>query len=167
MRKYNVAVVGATGAVGEEMRLVFDIEANGLLLEADKIWFIAAKELGIDTVYEFYPDEIEEGIKFLSQADTLIGHNISGYDLPLIYKLHGVDLRFKDREDTQVMSFLLNPDRGGHSLEDWAIRLKLAEQKVQNEDWSKFTPVMRERCVSDVLINERVYYALKEEMACD
>ena len=59
------------------MELVFDIEANGFLFEADTIWCIVAIDEN-DKVYSFRPDQIEEGIKFLQSADKLIGHNIIG-----------------------------------------------------------------------------------------
>ena len=121
-----------------------------------------AKELGTEKVHTFYPDEIDLGIEFLSQAEQLIGHNILMYDLPLIYRLTGIDLREYDIIDTMVVSSLLNPDRGGHSLEDWGNRLK-GTQKVQHEDWSKFSQNMMTRCVSDVHLTEEVYNALEEE----
>ena len=46
------------------MELVFDIEANGFLFEADTIWCIVAIDEH-DKVYSFGPDKINEGIKFL------------------------------------------------------------------------------------------------------
>ena len=105
------------------MELVFDIEANGLFFDADKIWCIVAIDEH-DTIYSFEPDKIKEGIELLQKADKIIGHNIIGYDIPLIKKLYNVDLD-KDKEiiDTLVLSRLSNPVReGGHSLEKWGYR---------------------------------------------
>ena len=72
------------------MELVFDIEANGLFFEADTIWCIVAIDEN-DKVYSFKPDKIKEGIEFLQSADKLIGHNIIGYDIPVIKKLYDID----------------------------------------------------------------------------
>ena len=100
------------------MELVFDIEANGFLFEADTIWCIVAIDEN-DKVYSFRPDQIKEGIKFLQSADKLIGHNIIGYDIPLIRKLYDINLYDTDKVlDTLTISRLANPVReGGHSIE--------------------------------------------------
>jgi DNA polymerase III epsilon subunit-like protein len=147
--------------------LIFDLEANGLYWEAGRIWCICAKELGSDVIEKFYPDEIEQGLELLKSADYLIGHNIIGYDLPLIYKLYGLDLRHYPKMDTYITSQLLNPDRGGHSVEDWAERLKLPFKKVHQEDWLRFDPNIVYRCIVDVAIQEKIYEALLEEMNSD
>ena len=119
-------------------KLTFDIECNGL--NPDKIWCIVAKEYKGDTfIFTYDKDNIEEGIKLLQQADTLIGHNIIGFDIPVLNKLYGVDL-IKDKEiiDTLVMSRLFNPVReGGHGLESWGYRLKVYKAE-QPEKWDEF-----------------------------
>ena len=75
------------------MELVFDIETDGL--DAQVIWCISARdEQG--KFYHFYKDTIEEGIKFLQQADKIIGHNIIGFDIPVIQKLYDVNLYHPD-----------------------------------------------------------------------
>jgi len=97
------------------MQLVFDIETDGL--NPSVIWCLVAQdELG--KFYHFYEDTLTEGIKFLQKADKLIGHNILGYDIPVIKKLTGIDLYHADKVvDTLVISRLLNPTReGGHSI---------------------------------------------------
>ena len=51
---------------------------------------------------------------------VLIGHNILGYDIPVINKLYDVDLSRNNIKDTLVMSRLFNPVReNGHSLKTW------------------------------------------------
>ena len=50
------------------MKLIFDIETDDL--DATKVWCIVAKELNGKS-YRFTPDEIEDGIKLLQDADTL------------------------------------------------------------------------------------------------
>ena len=73
---------------------------------------------GLWKIYKFPPDKLRsEGYKLLSNADTLIGHNIIGFDIPMVEKFGGVDLSKIPVIDTLVLSRLFNPTReGGHSL---------------------------------------------------
>jgi hypothetical protein len=66
--------------------VVFDIEADSL--EPTKIWCIAAVDPDSGETKTFGPTEIVQGLAYLSDADKLIGHNIIGYDLPAIKKIH-------------------------------------------------------------------------------
>ena len=145
------------------MELVFDIEANGLFFEADTIWCIVAIDEN-DKVYSFKPDKIKEGIEFLQSADKLIGHNIIGYDIPVIKKLYNIDLHKTSKVlDTLVLSRISNPVReGGHSIEKWGYRLG-GVQKQQHDDWSKFSEEMLSRCIKDVKINKTLFNYLKKE----
>ena len=140
--------------------IVFDIEANGL--QPDKIWCIVAKPLG-KPVVSFGPNAIEEGITFLQSADVLIGHNILGFDMPVINKLHGVDLSNKVIKDTLVMSRLFNPVReNGHSLKTWGYIVGFPKNE-QPEDWDDFSDEMLKYCQQDVILNEKVYQRLLKE----
>ena len=138
-------------------KLTFDIECNGLA--PDKIWCIVAKEYKGDTfIFRYDEDNIEDGIELLQKADILIGHNIIGFDIPVLNKLYNIDL-LKDKEiiDTLVMSRLFNPVReGGHGLESWGYRLKIykAEKPLK---WDEFDPQMIPYCEQDVIVNEALY----------
>tara|TARA_R110000868_G_scaffold348268_2_gene609244 strand:- start:2019 stop:3758 length:1740 start_codon:yes stop_codon:yes gene_type:complete len=140
-------------------KIIFDIEADGLT--PSTVWCIVAKELN-GTVHKFDNTQIAEGIKFLEEADVLIGHNIIGYDIPVLERLHGAKLT-KNLEDTLVMSRLFNPVReNGHSLKAWGWRVGSLKQK-QPENFDEYTPAMLDYCVQDVRLNEAVYnYLLKE-----
>ena len=140
-------------------KIIFDIEADGL--NPTIVWCIVAKELDGPT-HKFDNTQIEEGVKFLETADVLIGHNIIGYDIPVLEKLHGAKLT-KNREDTLVMSRLFNPVReNGHSLKTWGYRVNCAKQE-QPENFDEYTPAMLEYCVQDVALNELVYKHLLNE----
>ena len=140
--------------------IVFDIEANGL--KPDKIWCIVAKPLG-EAVVSFGPDKIEEGIQFLNSADSLIGHNILGFDLPVIKKLYNIDLSKHVIKDTLVMSRLFNPVReNGHSLKTWGYIVGFPKNE-QPEDWDSFSQNMLKYCQQDVILNEKVYQRLLKE----
>ena len=100
------------------MHLVFDIETNGL--NPDKIHCMVVKELGKEPIL-FRPNQIEEGIDLLLRANVLIGHNILGFDIPVINKLFDTHVgRDCSIVDTLVLSRLFDPVReGGHSLKNW------------------------------------------------
>jgi len=140
--------------------LIFDIEADGLT--PSKVWCIVAKDIDKQEIYKFGPDELRDGIKLLEEADVLIGHNILGYDMPVLEKLHGATFKC-DVLDTLVMSRLYQPVReNGHSLKTWGYRVKFYKQE-QPDDFDEYTPEMLEYCVQDVLLNEKVYFALLDE----
>ena len=140
-------------------KIVFDIEADGL--HPNNVWCIVAKELD-GKIHTFDNTQIHEGIKFLQEADTLIGHNIIGYDIPVLEKLY--DVKFNcNVEDTLVMSRLFNPVReNGHALKAWGWRVGMLKQE-QPEDFDSYTPEMLEYCIQDVKLNEAVYKFLIKE----
>jgi DNA polymerase I-like protein with 3'-5' exonuclease and polymerase domains len=140
-------------------KIVFDIEADGL--HPNNVWCIVAKEVD-GKLHTFDNTQIHEGIKFLQQADTLIGHNIIGYDIPVLEKLYDVKFDCKI-EDTLVMSRLFNPIReNGHALKAWGWRVGMLKQE-QPEDFDSYTPEMLEYCIQDVKLNEAVYKFLIKE----
>ena len=144
--------------------LVFDIEANGL--DPTEIFCIVAQDVDTKDVSTFDNTQLEEGFKFLSSATKLIGHNLIGYDIPVIKKLAGLDLSDKKIVDTLVLSRLFKPTReGNHGLEGWGYRLgfKKGDFGKQEDAWEAYTPEMLEYCKNDVLLNTKVYEALKHE----
>ena len=157
------------------MRLVFDIEANGLYEEADTIWCICAKD--IDTGTKYSEDVTNPWFAntphFLEDATELIGHNIINYDLPLLKKIFDWEPHESTKiTDTLVMSRLANPDRlkppgytgrsGPHSLDAWGYRV--GKGKPSHEEWSVFSPAMLRRCRADVEINVLVYHTVSSEL---
>jgi hypothetical protein len=150
------------------MNLIFDIEGDGLRDTAKVVWCIVAKDIDTGKVYQFGPDEIQQGIILLGSATLLIGHNILNYDLPLLEKLYGFHYE-GTVFDTLVCSRLLMSDRvhpggtrsGTHSLAAWGYRV--GRGKPDHDDWTQFSPEMMHRCTEDVEINALVYDALLME----
>ena len=142
------------------MKMIFDIETDEL--NATKIWCLVAKEVD-GKCYRFGPDEIEEGIKLLQDADTLIGHNIIGFDLPVLKRLY--NFKYTGNViDTLVMSRLYNPVReSGHSLKAWGYRVGVLKQ--EQPEFEKYSPAMLNYCEQDVILNEVVYNYLLNEGA--
>jgi len=144
--------------------LVFDIEADGL--DPTKVFCIVAQDVDTMDVFTFDNTQLQEGYDMLSSATKLIGHNIIGYDIPVIKKIAGVDLFDKKIVDTLVLSRLFKPTReGNHGLEGWGYRLgfKKGDFGKQDDAWDAYTPEMLEYCKNDVVLNTKVYEALKVE----
>jgi DNA polymerase-1 len=142
------------------MQLVFDIETDDL--KATKIWCIVAQDVDTGQIYKYSPKNLDEGYKLLSNAETLIGHNIIGFDIPMVEKFGGVDLSRIPVIDTLVLSRLFNPTReGGHSLETWGYKLNY--KKIEFDDYLNFSKEMLDYCVRDVQLNTVVLKKLREE----
>lgn len=151
--------------------VVFDIEANGLLDEVDTIHCGVFTDLESKETIKFRPHQMKEMVSYMSSVDVLIGHNIIGYDLPVLKKVLGFVPKAKI-VDTLIMSRLLNPKRalppnainrraGPHSLYAWGVRVGV--DKPDHEDWETFSEDMMHRCTEDVRINVEVYYELLKE----
>lgn len=149
------------------MRLVFDLETDGL--DATKVHCLVTKDVNSGEVCEYPPDRLGIGILKLQNARQLIGHNILGYDLPVLRRLYKF-ITGALLTDTMVLARLHLPDPvlkgkdfkhldkdpefpkeyiGSHSLAAWGRRLgDLKDDKP--EDFSTYTPQMLEYCKRDV-----------------
>lgn len=145
-------------------QIVFDIEANGL--NPDKVWCIVAYEIGAKEFITWSGDDLlcfKDWIKEQGELEV-IGHNIIGYDIPVLEQLLDVDFSKCKVTDTLVMSRLAEPSRqGGHSLENWGQLLN--QPKGEHSDWDNFSQDMVEYCEQDVRVNELVYRRLLRDLA--
>lgn len=140
--------------------IVFDIETDGLLLDVSKFWIgwtycLESKK------YEKFLD-VNELVEYLNQADTIIGHNIIGYDIPVINKLATTQVS-KDVKivDTLILSRLAYYDKDpsfSHSLRAYGERFKFP--KGDHSDWTKYSPEMDAYCKQDVDVTVKVYQHL-------
>ena len=149
------------------MRLIYDIETDGLLNELTKIHCLVALNLDTGTVYNFSDDDqalpsVDDGILLLSRASLLIGHNVIGFDGPAIKKVSGVDLSSIKTHDTFIMSQTLSYQRSHrHGLAGWGEYL--GYKKWEFEDFTTYSRDMLDYCIRDVHVNKRVYDYLLEE----
>jgi DNA polymerase I-like protein with 3'-5' exonuclease and polymerase domains len=145
-------------------QFVLDIEANGL--DPDTVWCIVVQQLGgHDDSLTWSLDRIPEFITWLQKQNEceLIGHNLIGYDIPVLEKLLSADFSKCKITDTLVMSRLANPSReGGHSLDNWGSVLNCP--KGDHNVWDVFSYDMLEYCIQDVKVNTLVYQRLLLEL---
>ena len=137
------------------MRLVFDIEADGLYWNVTEVYCIVAYDIETGAVHKFTPENILEGVELIFSAKTLIGHNILKYDIPVLEKLYSKKFTGKI-VDTLIVSRLMYPDvrqhpMGGNGLKHWG--QFLGNDKISFDDWSHYSEEMLEYCVQDVMLN--------------
>jgi len=92
-------------------RLLFDLESTGLLRRGSRVHCIVVRdgESGSTAVFDHQPERaLIQGVKQLEQADLLIGHNIIGYDIPLLKEQYEFNPR-GEVLDTLVLSRLFYP----------------------------------------------------------
>lgn len=157
------------------MRLVYDLESDGLLENVTQLWVLTTKDLDTDEITTFtYEDGFKGLIPHLNKATEIICHNQIAYDLPVLKKLLSWEPSLKTKiTDTFILSQLLNPDRKprqgypghsqGHSLDSWGYTL--GRYKPDHTDWSRYSEEMLHRNIEDVEINTLVYKVLMEEMS--
>ena len=135
---------------------VLDIEGNSLnevvvekkgkaLPECTRIWCVATKDRDASEPRLWTEENLGSLKQYLKQFDILIGHNIYGYDYPVLNRLLGL----KEPRlivDTLVVSRLMYPDRnehpfGGNSLECWGKHLRYPKTEYTG-GWSEYTDAM-------------------------
>lgn len=141
------------------MRIVLDIECNRLV-KPDKIWVIVCYDIDKKEYHVFRlptdNDETAREFREFSQGCTLvIGHNICGYDLPILSDLLGVRFDIQQTLDTLIISKMADYPRKGHSVEDYG--LEFGYEKIKHYDFSKYSDDLETYCIRDVDITRRIY----------
>lgn len=154
------------------MRLIFDIESNGLLDELTKIHCIGVKDIDTGKASWYTPDNVTEGINFLEKADEIVGHNIVGFDIPAIQKLYP-NFKPKKAIDTLVLGRLAFPNLkdkdfvqrpldldiklyGRHTLKAWGQRLGNNKAEYSG-GWQNYSDEMLEYMKQDVEVTHQLY----------
>ena len=91
----------------------------------------------------------------------LVAHNGIAFDFPVLNKVWGLKIKLHQVLDTLVLSRLLNPMRTKHSLAAWGEDLGF--RKTEFDQFDQYSEEMREYCINDVKVLERVYNQLLKE----
>ena len=158
--------------------IVFDIETDGLLNDCTQIHCLIAYDTEAKETYTYSDSGTQEpvvrGVQLLADAVCIAGHNIIGYDIPVLRKFYPWFDRSTGMVDTLLLSRLVHPNLididkrrqwphmplqlyGRHSLEAYGHRL--GEYKgdfSKSTDWKQFSPEMEEYCKQDVVVTTKL-----------
>jgi DNA polymerase-1 len=143
-------------------RLLIDIETN---LKHDTIWCAVTQDIDTgEVIVHTTPQRLKSVIK---SYDIIVGHNIIGFDAPILREVWGIRIRTTQVHDTLVMSRLYNPIlEGGHSLKNWGKILGNDKINFDAEDFDGgLTDDMIKYCKQDVALNVEVYKTLLEQLS--
>lgn len=162
------------------MNLVFDLETDGLYDDATHIHCIGVYDLDTKQTLVFNDtgseQPITKGVQLLEDADCIIGHNIVGYDIPVIRKLYSWFSPSGAVLDTLVLSRCYHADilkvdqkrkwknmplqlYGRHSLEAYGHRL--GEYKGdfgKTADWKEWSQDMQDYMLQDVVVTKKLWH---------
>ena len=159
--------------------IIFDIETDGLLNEVTKVHCIVAQCTKTGVQSKFFGETLTQGVAFLKASPEIGGHNIIGYDIPVLKKLYGFDYS-GEVYDTLVASRLIYPNMkekdmlkrtvdnrliGSHSLKAWGQRLNYHKGSYgeQEQAWTEFNPEMLAYCSQDVGLNVKLYELIERK----
>ena len=162
-----------------KVSLIFDLETNGLLKDVSTIHCLAIHDLTAKETITYNDEGNQEpvvrGIQRLYDADCVIGHNIIGYDLPVIRKLYPWFNRNPYLVDTLLLSRLYHQNMmeidkkhnwknmplklyGRHSLESYGYRLgEFKGEFGKGTDWKNWSQEMEDYCVQDVHVTTKLW----------
>ena len=162
--------------------VVFDLETNGLIHNVTHIHCAAVYYQDTDDT-ETYNDEnpgkgmsnpVVRAVQYIQMADCIVGHNIVGFDLPIIKSIYPFFNPIGTIVDTLLLSRLYHPNLldidkkhewkdmptklyGSHSLEAYGYRL--GEHKGdygKTTDWSRWSQEMEDYCYQDVQVTKKL-----------
>ena len=163
----------------ESQMLVFDCETNGLLHDVHEIHCIAIYDSQKEETFVFNDrggncPPITEALHWLTSADVIAGHNIIGYDIPVLRKTYPWFKYDGDVLDTLVLSRLYHPNLmeidkrrnvprmpmqlyGRHSLEAYGYRLgEYKGEFGKTSDWKEWSQEMQDYCIQDVNVTTKL-----------
>ena len=115
---------------------------------------------------------ITTALGWLETADLLVGHNIIGFDIPVIKRLYPWFSPDGDIIDTLILSRLYAPNLlgidknsnnipqklyGSHSLKAWGYRLGILKGDFnETTDWKEWSREMEDYCIQDVAVTRKL-----------
>jgi len=163
----------------QEVSLVFDLETNGLLFDVTTIHCLAIYDFDTEKTISYNDQGNEEpivrGIQRLADADCILGHNVIGYDIPVIHKIYPWFISPGVVVDTLLLSRLYHSNMmeldkrhnwknmplqlyGRHSLESYGYRLgEFKGSFSKDTDWKEWSQSMEDYCIQDVHVTTKLF----------
>lgn len=160
-------------------KYLFDCETNGLLDQLDTVHCLVLRDIETDAEHDFGPDQVEDGVKMLADAELIVAHNAINFDVPALRKVYPwfnpdqakvfdtvvasrliwtnlKDIDFENRKKGKAPNFPMHL-AGRHSLEAWGHRLgehkgEYGKGLSNDEKWRAWNPEMHEYCRQDVIV---------------
>lgn len=162
------------------MNLIFDLESDGLLNDVTTIHCLCIHDLDEAETYTFNDqgnkEPVVRGVEMLQDAESIIGHNILGYDIPVLRKLYAWFDHPSLCIDTLLLSRLYHPNMlqvdkkrewkqmplqlyGRHSLESYGYRLGVYKGCFgKTTDWKDWSQEMEDYCNQDVQVTLKLWH---------
>ena len=162
-----------------EVSLIFDLETNGLLHEVSTIHCLAIYDFNTKETISYNDQGNEEpivrGVQRLADADCIMGHNVIGYDIPVLRKLYPWFISPGIVIDTLLLSRLYHSNMievdkkqnwknmplklyGRHSLESYGYRLgEFKGSFGKDTDWKNWSQEMEDYCIQDVHVTTKLW----------
>jgi DNA polymerase III alpha subunit (gram-positive type) len=163
----------------QEVTLVFDLETDGLLAEVSTIHCLAIHELETNQTISYNDqgnkEPIVRGVQRLADANCILGHNVIGYDIPILHKFYPWFVDPPTVVDTLLLSRLYHPQMmeldkkqnwkhmplklyGRHSLESYGYRLgEFKGSFGSTTDWKEWSQEMEDYMVQDVNVTTKLW----------
>jgi hypothetical protein len=161
------------------MNLIFDLETDGLYNDATKVHCLCIYDLDSKQTLVFNDegssDPITRGVQMLEDAHCIMGHNIIGFDIPVLRHLYSWFTPPATVVDTLVLSRIYHADIlktdqkrkwanmppklvGRHSLESYGYRLGVYKGEFgKDTDWKNWSQEMQDYCVQDVKVTHKLW----------
>jgi len=137
------------------VRLICDVETNGLLHELDRIHCLVLRDIDTGEIHSCADQDgyvpIQRGLDLIEKANQIVGHNTLNFDYRALRKVYPrLTIRSDcDSVDTLILSRVLWPElepvdeqkfshidkkyKGRHSLAAWGERLGVSKIKFKEE----------------------------------
>ena len=160
------------------MNLIFDLETDGLLDNFTCIHCLCIHDLDNAETYTFNEqgtkESIVRGVEMLEDADSIIGHNIIHFDIPIIRRIypwfsndHAIDTLLLSRlyhpnilsiDKNRAWKMMPQQLYGRHSLEAYGHRLGTYKGEFGKQtDWKNWSPEMEAYMEQDVVVTTKLW----------
>ena len=163
----------------QEVSLIFDLETDGLLYNVSTIHCLAIYDFETKETISYNDQGNEEpivrGVQRLADADCIMGHNVIGFDIPVLRKLYPWFVSPGIVVDTLLLSRLYHSNMievdkkhnwnnmplklyGRHSLESYGYRLgEFKGAFGKDTDWKDWSQEMEDYCIQDVHVTTKLW----------
>jgi len=159
--------------------LIFDLETDGFLNDCTQIHCLSIYDDETDQTLTYNnqgnKEPVVRGVQRLEDADLIVGHNIIGFDIPVIRQFYPWFPGVPNCLDTLVLSRLFHPNLieidkkhewkhmplklyGRHSLEAYGYRLgEFKGEFCATTDWQEWSQEMEDYCEQDCNVTHKLW----------